>query len=130
MEVRSIAIVGCRNANERRVLSWLEKAWHDRSHCFWLRDKREFRIVTGDAKGADAAAWRFAINQTLHAVAFTADWENLGRSAGPIRNARIVEHADEMIAFWDGESRGTRDSISKAIDKGIHVHIVSLESLR
>lgn len=37
-----------------------------------------------------------------------ADWERLGKAAGPIRNEEMAEIADALIAFWDGQSRVTK----------------------
>lgn len=36
-----------------------------------------------------------------------------------VRNGYIVEWADEVVAFWDGHSRGTRDSVAKARELGV-----------
>ena len=34
--------------------------------------------------------------------------------AGMKRNTYIIENSDLVIAFWDGKSTGTKDSINKA----------------
>ena len=34
------------------------------------------------------------------------------------RNTRIVEDADRIVAFWDGFSAGTKDTIDKAQEAG------------
>jgi hypothetical protein len=54
---------------------------------------------------------------------FHADWERLGRKAGPIRNAQIVEGVDELVAFWDGRSRGTLNTIALAVGAGVPVKV-------
>ncbi len=33
---------------------------------------------------------------------------------GPVRNQKMAEYADALIAVWDGESRGTKNMISLA----------------
>jgi hypothetical protein len=35
----------------------------------------------------------------------------LGKKAGPVRNQQIVDKADVVIAFWNGDSRGTKSTI-------------------
>jgi predicted Rossmann fold nucleotide-binding protein DprA/Smf involved in DNA uptake len=40
------------------------------------------------------------------------------------RNTWIVEDADQVVAFWDGQSSGTRNSIEKARSIGRPVHIM------
>lgn len=46
------------------------------------------------------------------------------REAAFIRNQWIVDAADRLVAFWNGRSRGTVDTIEKADKKGIPVDIV------
>lgn len=38
-----------------------------------------------------------------------------GKAAGFMRNQTIVDRSDEVYAFWDGESRGTKDTINKTL---------------
>ncbi len=45
--------------------------------------------------------------------------------AGKKRNTQIIARADVVVAFWDGFSTGTRDSITKAKSRGIKVHTVA-----
>lgn len=71
-------------------------------------------IVSGGAKGPDSWSQQWADDCYVPFILFSADWENLGKSAGFKRNAQIVEYCDELIAFWDGKSRGTKHSIDLA----------------
>lgn len=32
-----------------------------------------------------------------------------------MRNTDIIENAEFVVAFWDGQSKGTKDSIDKAV---------------
>jgi hypothetical protein len=50
----------------------------------------------------------------LEILVFRADWKSHGKAAGVLRNTTIVEAADQIVAFWDGRSRGTKDTIAKA----------------
>ena len=36
----------------------------------------------------------------------------------------MAEYADALIAFWDGESRGTKNMIELAKKKGLKIRIV------
>lgn len=81
-------------------------------------------IVSGHATGADALGERYAQERGLSIDAHPADWEKHGRAAGPIRNAEMAEVADALIAFWDGQSRGTANMINLAKSKGLKVAIV------
>lgn len=81
-------------------------------------------LVTGGATGADALAARYARERGLKLTEIQANWPKHGRSAGPIRNAELVKRAERVIAFWDGKSPGTKDTINKAKAAGKPVQIV------
>lgn len=49
------------------------------------------------------------------------------RGAPLMRNKQIVDYADKMIAFWDGESRGTSYAINYAGEKGKQVNVIHSE---
>jgi len=55
---------------------------------------------------------------------YPADWNRHGRAAGPIRNEKMAEVSDALIAFLDGKSRGTRSMIEIARRKGLQVAVV------
>jgi len=75
--------------------------------------------------GADAMAQDFIEQYGLTATHFPADWKQHGRGAGPIRNSEMANAgADLLIAFWDGESRGTADIIRKCELNNITTNIV------
>lgn len=71
-------------------------------------------IVSGGAKGADTLAQQFALEHELEMIVFKPNWKLYGNRAGFIRNTDIVENADIIIAFWDGNSTGTKDALDKA----------------
>lgn len=72
-------------------------------------------IVSGTAKGADRLGERYARERGYQVVRYPANWDRDGNSAGPIRNAKMAENADALIAFWNGESRGTYNMIDTAV---------------
>ena len=80
-------------------------------------------VVSGGAPGVDSFAEEAAKAHGLETLIFSADWEQLGRRAGPIRNARIVAHADRVVAFWDGTSRGTLNTVLLARHAGLPVEV-------
>uniref|UniRef100_A0A6M3KDA8 YspA cpYpsA-related SLOG domain-containing protein n=1 Tax=viral metagenome TaxID=1070528 RepID=A0A6M3KDA8_9ZZZZ len=73
-----------------------------------------YEIVSGGAKGADTLGKKFAEHYSITHRVFSPEWDKYGKSAGFIRNQTIVDNCDIVIAFWDGESRGTADTIEKA----------------
>jgi hypothetical protein len=52
-----------------------------------------------------------------------ADWTRDGKkAAGPIRNRRMLDRRPDLVlAFWDGKSRGTKDTMDEARRRGIPV---------
>jgi hypothetical protein len=80
-------------------------------------------VVSGTARGADTLGERFASDSATPVRQFKPDWETHGRVAGFIRNQDMAEYADVLVAFWNGESRGTRDMIDRALREGLEVHV-------
>lgn len=74
----------------------------------------EITIVSGGARGVDQAAENAAKANGFSVLSFKPDWKNLGKKAGLLRNSDIVDSCDYLVAFWDGNSNGTKDSITKA----------------
>lgn len=83
---------------------------------YLLKDKIEegytILIVSGRAKGADQLGERYARNRNFDIEMHPADWNKYGRRAGMIRNSEMAYSGDALVAFWDGESRGTKQMIS------------------
>lgn len=82
-------------------------------------------IISGTARGADQLGERYAEEHGIEIKRFPADWEAFGRSAGHIRNREMAKYAIEengyLVAFWDGESRGTKGMIDYATQIGMKV---------
>jgi hypothetical protein len=68
-------------------------------------------VVSGKASGADSLGERFAASAKIPVTEFPADWNKYGNAAGPIRNKQMGDYADELLAFWDGKSKGTKHMI-------------------
>ena len=82
-------------------------------------------IVSGHARGADSLGERFAKEFRLPFELHPAKWRLLDRAAGMVRNAEMAKCSDALIAFWDGESRGTRHMISFARKRGLEVSVIN-----
>lgn len=81
-------------------------------------------IVSGHASGADALGERYAQEHGLKYELYPADWNTYGKAAGFRRNTQMAKVADALIAFWNGESRGTKNMIETAKAKGLRVAVV------
>ena len=83
-------------------------------------------IVSGIARGADTLGEQFAREYGIPIKQFPANWDLYGKSAGYRRNAEMANYADALIAFWNGESKGTMHMINLAKEKNLKVVIISV----
>ena len=72
-------------------------------------------IISGSYYGADEMGESYAERRGFDCIKIPADWEKYGKSAGPIRNEKMVKMADAGIFFWDGSSRGTANIIESGV---------------
>jgi len=81
-------------------------------------------VIHGGCAGPDIQAGAAAMDFGFKVVVEPARWDLDGRAAGPLRNQRMLSHApDLVIAFWDGNSRGTLDMINRAKKSGVPVEV-------
>lgn len=89
----------------------------------------KLEIISGGCRGADRMGEQYAKDWNLKCKVFPANWKKYGKSAGPIRNEKMVKYALQadhgmLIAFPIGESRGTRNIIEIANRYGLEVHVI------
>lgn len=116
-----------RAAEPMRVLVCGSRTWDDEDTisarlALFMGD---VTIIHGDARGADRIAdhcarrWGFAVER------YPADWSKHGRRAGIIRNNVMLDtKPNKVIAFWRGNSPGTRHTIEEARRRGIPVEVI------
>lgn len=75
-------------------------------------------IISGGARGADLLAVRFANEHGIKLMEYKPEWNKYGKSAGFKRNVEIIDDCDVCLAFWDGESKGTKHDIDLCKEKG------------
>ena len=101
-----IIIAGSRNFNDYPLL----KTTLDTI----IGDRINIEIVSGNARGADALGEKYAAENNIKIQKFIPDWENLGKSAGFVRNKEMAIYSNVLIAFWDQKSLGTAHMIQLA----------------
>ena len=93
----------------------------------------EIEIVSGHASGADKMAEAYAKRLGIPLKIFPADWKKYGRGAGPIRNREmlsyIVEGNPVVVAFWDGQSKGTKNMIDQAQKASVDCRVIMYASM-
>ncbi len=106
-----LAVIGSRSLTDYDlVCDWINRI---RAGHFALNDLID-EIISGGAAGADRLGARWAKDNGIKLTELIPDWNGLGKSAGLIRNAQIVEASDVVLCFWDGVSRGTQNSLGHA----------------
>lgn len=92
-----------------------------------VRESYTIEIVSGGARGVDSLAERYASENDYSMKVFPANWDKHGKSAGYIRNDEMFQYISKtnrcgVVAFWDGESKGTQHSIHLA--EKYHVNMI------
>lgn len=84
------------------------------------RERGVTKVISGGQSGADTLAHRWALSRSIRSIVIRAEWRKHGRSAGPIRNGRMLElKPDFVVAFTGGA--GTADMIRQARAAGVEV---------
>ena len=102
------------------------------SRGLWVEDMGAYlppgvtELVSGGAKGIDTCAREYALSHGLKLTEFLPDYRRYGRAAPLVRNREIVAYADQVLAFWDGKSPGTKYVIDqcKKQKKTVTVHLL------
>jgi hypothetical protein len=96
------------------------------------RDKSSITIIHGAQKsfdkhleinyGADYLAGQWCKSKNIRQIPFPADWDQHGKSAGPIRNSEMLkQEPNAFVAFFKKGSanRGTTDIVGKLKKAGV-----------
>lgn len=86
-----------------------------------------FTVVSGGAMGADTYGELFARRAGFNVKTYLPVWERDGkfiRSAGFDRNGDIIAASEAVLAFWDGRSKGTLNSIMQTLKAGKPLRII------
>jgi hypothetical protein len=116
---KKIAVIGSRSLTDKQlVYDFLDRNY----------DKIKM-IVSGGATGADSMAQEWAKERGFPVLVFYPRWKERdgthNKGAGFKRNRHIVEEADVVVAFWDGASKGTQNSLDTAKQLNKPVKIIS-----
>ena len=123
-----IAVIGGRDFNDYSALAFI------------VSEYKPSMLISGGAKGADSLAEKFSRDFGTPIKVYRANWNDFtppcrvlkhkrggqmyNALAGMNRNTKIIEDCDMVIAFWNGISTGTKDSIDKAKTLGKKVVVI------
>lgn len=131
-----LAVVGSRDFNDKKVI-------FDKLDQLNNQYKIEM-IISGGAKGVDSISIEWAKKNNIKFDEKIPDWDTpvegvpmkinkFGKPynpiAGKLRNTLIVNDCSHLIAFWDGFSGGTKDSIDKAKKQDKVLEIVYVKKI-
>lgn len=102
-------IAGGRDFDDLPFLSEICDSFHDQIT----------EVVSSGYRGADYQGELWAKSSGIPVKTFPADWNTLGRAAGPIRNKAMAEYADAVILFLGG--RGTDSMRCLALKYGLTI---------
>ena len=90
-----VAVVGSRNLSVRNLGEYLPSETTE--------------IISGGARGVDTSAREYANAHDIPITEILPDYKKYPGMIAPLkRNIEIIERADLVLAFWDGQSHGTK----------------------
>lgn len=95
----------------------------------YLQNVQSPHIVCGHARGADSLAFQYAKERGLPVKSFHPQWAKYGNAAGVIRNQQMAQYAQGVLAFWNGESRGTKNMLHHAKKQGLAIRVFFFNQL-
>jgi hypothetical protein len=113
-----------------KVLACGGRDYDDREKVYHVLDALlakigpDMLLINGGAPGADTLAREWAVDRRVDHLTLFARWEIFGKSAGPIRNRAMAKKKPRLVVAFHpnlDESKGTRDMIAIANDRGIKV---------
>lgn len=110
-----------------RLLVCGGRDYSDRRTLFTTLDRIDLErgpfdlLIHGNARGADEIADSWARSHNITVVAVLPDWQRYGKTAGPVRNRKMITaHAPDLVIAFPG-GKGTANMIKLARDAGIEV---------
>lgn len=89
---------------------------------------QRYRNRIGGAKGIDGCAGEYARRNGIPLTEFLPDYRRYGKGAPFKRDLQIIDYADELLAFWDGHSRGTDFVIRQARLKKKKITVIRMDA--
>lgn len=116
-----------------RILCCGSRHWRDRDAIEAVLSRHvgdgDVTVIHGGCRGADRLAGEVADALGFKVQVFEADWTRYGKSAGPVRNRRMVESGPEAAYAFTANletSRGTADCVRRLRSAGVPVEIVGV----
>jgi len=118
--INKIAVVGSRNFCDYSFFA--EKLEQIISN---LEGEIEF-ISGGCHNSADELIKRYCKEHNYNLTEYLPDWDLHKKAAGIIRNKLIVNECTHLIAYYDGQSKGTKSSIDMCNKQNKLIRIITI----
>lgn len=112
-----VAIVGSRNAyllTQGSIIQYIPKECNE--------------IISGGSGAVDNLAESVANSLNLKFTCFLPEYCKYGKTAPLVRNIKIIEYSDLILAFWDFKSPGTKFVIKEAIKRSVAIKTIHVDS--
>ena len=119
-----LGIVGSRVWTSKAGQVWNKKITNPKQYVFDKMDQyvakhgKPSLVISGGAKGADTYGVQWAQARDIPIKEYKPNQKLINitnfRNAAMTRNTDIVNSSDRVVAFWDGKSTGTKDTLTKA----------------
>ena len=84
-------------------------------------------VIFGECMGTDKLALKYVQEHNItNYKVYNANWAVHGLSAGPIRNKQMITVASHLLAFLSNESKGTKNAITLAKQRGLVVEVINI----
>lgn len=100
-----------------------------------VKNTHNITILTGGAQGADRLAEFYAKTHNFKVEKFIPDWNKYASNnpmkknpAGVIRNKEMVDEGTHLVAFWDGVSNGTKNTILTSHKANLKIRVYSYDN--
>ena len=122
---KNIAVVGSRNFTDKDTF---KRILNEVISIEGIPNK----VVSGGAVGADTLAYEWAVDNDVETLVFKPKYKDFPKKesrwmAPKERNTTIVDNSDIVLAFWDMESNGTKDTIDKSVEKGKKIYLYNIK---
>lgn len=121
-----LLVCGGRDFSSADAWNWLERNAKD--EIAFATGCSAFSIdvlIHGGARGADEGGARWGESEHAEVLCFPADWKKHGKSAGPIRNRKMLEEGKPDIVIAMPGGKGTANMMAQARAHGVSVIEVS-----